>query len=420
MSWLLLGLSLVGAWLTLTAFRPPRHHLVSVPAWVAGWLTSELPLHHLAVQAAGAAGLVLAGALEAWPGRVGLVLALPSWIGLVVLHRRAGRADEVMEAALVEALGPDYRHRIRPGLLEESEGPVVTWRRLLVPFVTRDPDVEKVRDVVFATDGRLRLRLDVYRPRDGATGRPVLVFVHGGAWVLGDKREQGLPMLLHLAAHGWVCLSVNYRLSPRATFPDQLVDVKRALAWARDHVAGYGGDPRFVVVSGGSAGGHLAALAALTPGDREYQPGFEDADTSVAACVPFYGVYDFTNRDGVGHAGMGRLLARMVMKSSLDEAREDWEKASPMDRVGQQAPPFLVVHGANDTLVPVAEARLFVRRLRAASPSPVAYAELPGAQHAFEVFRSTRAAHAVLAVERFLAWVYSEWLERTEAAVTER
>jgi acetyl esterase/lipase len=107
--------------------------------------------------------------------------------------------------------------------------------------------------------------------------RPVMVYIHGGAWVMGEKREQGKPMMYELVARGWVCVAINYRLSPRATWPAHIVDAKKAVAWVKAHIAEYGGDPSFVAVSGGSAGGHLCALLALTPGDPAFQPGFEEA-----------------------------------------------------------------------------------------------------------------------------------------------
>src|SRR5262249_54129606 len=152
-------------------------------------------------------------------------------------------------------------------------------------------------------------RLDVYRHRDGRTRCPVLMQIHGGAWIVGSKNEQGLPLMLQLASRGWVCVSVDYRLSPRATFPDPLLDLKQALRWIREHIAEYGGDPEFVVVTGGSAGGHLCSLVALTANEPEYQPGFEQVDTSVKACVAFYGVYDFTDRFGhYRNPGLARLL----------------------------------------------------------------------------------------------------------------
>ncbi|MBL7660064.1 alpha/beta hydrolase, partial [Escherichia coli] len=93
---------------------------------------------------------------------------------------------------------------------------------------------------------------------------------------------------------GWICVAINYRHSPRNTWPDHILDVKRALAWVKAHISEYGGDPDFIAITGGSAGGHLSSLAALTPNDPRFQPGFEEADTRVQAAVPFYGVYDFT------------------------------------------------------------------------------------------------------------------------------
>jgi acetyl esterase/lipase len=211
-----------------------------------------------------------------------------------------------------------------------------------------------------------------------------------------------------MASLGWVCVSINYRLSPRSAFPDHLVDVKRAIAWVREHADDYGIDPDFVAISGGSAGGHLTALAALTPGDPRYQPGFETADTSVQVAVPFYGVYDFTNRNGAAPADMDRiLLRRLVMKADLDEARDAYEAASPLDQVRADAPPFLVIHGDRDVLAPVQDARDFVARLRAVSRQPVYYLELRGAQHAFETFASIRSNAVVEAAVRFLDAVWA-------------
>jgi acetyl esterase/lipase len=201
-----------------------------------------------------------------------------------------------------------------------------------------------------------------------------------------------------------VTVTINSRLSPRATWPDHLVDCKRALAWVRDHIAEYGGDPGFIAVSGGSAGGHLCSMVALTPGDPAFQPGFEDAPTSVDACVPFYGVYDMTAGRGTDHVdkGLMNILERRVFKRRYDDDPRPFEEASPLRRVNGDAPPFFVVHGTHDTLVPVAEARRFVAALRAVSTAPVLYAELPYTQHAFDVLPSVRSAHAVAAVVRFL------------------
>src|SRR4029079_14271863 len=134
------------------------------------------------------------------------------------------------------------------------------------------------------------LLLDVYLPDEpeSATLRPAIVQVHGGGGVTGSATEQGIPLLNHLARHGWVGFNIDYRLSPRATFPDHVVDVKRAIAWVRAHADEWGVDPSFIAVAGASAVAHLASLAALTPNHAEWQPGFEEADTTVQACISYY------------------------------------------------------------------------------------------------------------------------------------
>lgn len=417
--WLFLAVSLVGAWFTANAFRPvapgSRRAVVS---FFAGWLTSELALHHLAWQALFTLLFVGAGALRGWPGWVGLGITLLSWMGLVRCWRGARSAEAVVEQALTEGLGAEYRATILPAVAEHF-APRIDWRPIMLPFPMRHPEVERVRDVEYGRHGNHSLRLDVYRHRDCPAGAPTLLQIHGGAWVVGSKNEQGIPLMLHLAARGWVCVAANYRLSPRATFPDHLVDVKRAIAWIRAHGAEYGSNPDFVAVTGGSAGGHLAALAALTANDPEYQPGFEAVDTALRACVAFYGVYDFTDRHELWRRpGLRRLLERHVMKAPFESARDAFDRASPMSRVRADAPPFLIVHGDCDSLVPVEEARRFARMLRAVSESPVVYAEIPGAQHAFELFPSLRSTFVIHGVERFLAAVYSGYLAAGGTAAT--
>lgn len=406
-SWAFLLVSLWGAWFTWNAYRPIyRPAPLATISFFAGWLTSELAMHHLAWQLAATFVFAWAGAFEEWPGRIGLAITVASWAALYRCQSRAREAAEVMEEALVSALGPDYRREGPAGI--EKWDPIIEWRKLAMPFRMRHPEVTRVRNVEYAQVDGTRLHLDVYHRRDRPVGCPVLLQIHGGAWILGSKDEQALPLMYHLASHGWVCVSINYRLSPRATFPDPIVDVKRAIAWIRAHAAEYGADPGFLVVTGGSAGGHLAALAALTANDPEYQPGFEDADTHVDACVAFYGVYDFTDSQGhYRNRGLARLLERQVMKVPLASAREAYERASPLARITEQAPPFLVIHGDRDTLVPVEEARHFVAQLRARTRSPVAYAEIPGAQHAFEIFPSIRTAIVVHGVERFVTVLHA-------------
>jgi acetyl esterase/lipase len=150
-------------------------------------------------------------------------------------------------------------------------------------------------------------------------------------------------------------------------------------------------------------------MVGLTANDPEYQPGFEAVDTSVRAMVPFYGIYDFRDRFGIRAKNdpLRKGLERYVLKKSRDDALDDFDRASPMAHLRADAPPALVIHGTLDTLAPVQEAREFVRMLRDVSRSPVAYVELRGAHHAFEIFHSIRTLHTVAGVERFLGWVLS-------------
>jgi acetyl esterase/lipase len=202
-------------------------------------------------------------------------------------------------------------------------------------------------------------------------------------------------------------VSANYPLAPRSLWPAHIVALKRALAWIREHGPEYGADPSFVAVTGGSAGGHLAALLALSAGDATLQPGFEDADTTIQACVPHYGAYDFAAETGT-RATKERLrwVAKRVVGKDPVADIDVFRAASPHSRVSADAPPFFVIHGHDDSLIPVPEARAFVDALRAVSRNPVVYAELAGAQHAFDVFPSIRSAHVVRGVERFLEWTY--------------
>ncbi len=417
-SWAFLAVSLVGAAFTLNAWFPRlRRSLLIVPSFFAGWLTSELAAHHIVWQVVATLAFAFSGALGAWPGWLGLGISVVSWGALGMLIAQAHATDAQVEAALIDGLGAGYSDPFPPELRERLALPFPRGR-LLAPFRLHDPErVRRTRNIEYVPGGGHRNQLDVYAPQRGTRGAPVLLQIHGGAWMIGNKREQALPLMNHLAANGWVCVSTNYRLSPRATFPDHLIDVKRALHWVREHIEEFGGDPDFVVTTGGSAGGHLSSLLALTAHDPEYQPGFEAADTSVQACVPFYGVYDFTNR--LGHPidkGFETFLADRIMKRPIDQDRGAYERASPSFRTHGDAPPFYVVHGTHDSLAPVADAREFARLLRESSRSPVVYAELRGAQHAFEIFHSPRTAHVVRSVDRFLAAIHCAYRSRRAAA----
>ena len=411
MPYAFLAVSLLGALGVVNAYHPVRREPLSVVSFFAGWLVGELAVQNIVWEVAATVVFGLLGAFTAWPGYLGLAVAVAGWAGLVGLAVSGQRAGRVVAAALREATGDPLP--IAGGTPKPEWG---RWWRTARALPLRSRATNLVKDVDYWGDGIRRHRLDVVGPGGAVSGAPVMVYVHGGAWVIGDKREQGKPMLYELVARGWVCVTINYRLSPKATWPDHIVDCKRAIAWVREHIAEYGGDPSFIAMSGGSAGGQLCALAALTAGDPAWQPGFESADTSIDACVPMYGVMDMTGESpGSGDYGPGlrKLLERRVMKAALAEQPELFTRASPTVRVHPGAPPFFVLHGTNDTLVPVEVAREFVAALRQVSSAPVAYAELPLAQHAFDVLASLRCQATTGGVVAFLDAVRARRLTGT-------
>ena len=397
--------SIVGAALTaLSLFPGPRRGFLPSLFFASGMLIGDIAPWHIAWQVLATLAFAAAGAFDAWPGWAGLVVTLASWVGLAVAIARAKQSAAPIEAALAETLGADYRSAIPPDLLAVigADRAASAWQN---PFRRRMRGVERIRDVSYGPAGERNL-LDVVRPVERAERRPTLMYIHGGAWTMGRKDEQGLPLMLRLASLGWVCITPNYRLGPHATFPDQLIDVKRALAWIREHGAEYGADPDFVVVTGGSAGGHLSALLALTANRPEYQPGFEQVDTRVNAAVPLYGAYDLLDRNRVRpDTAQIEFLKKRVLKCAPDEDRALWEAFSPFSQVHRDAPPFFVLHGRNDSLLFFEDARYFVEALRKTSAQHVVYAEIPHAQHAFELMHSVRASAVVDAVVRYVEYI---------------
>jgi len=368
--------------------------------WVAGWLSTEFPPHVLT-------GHALSRVAHPAVGRVATTWA-------------AQRADQALTAALEDAFGPDFRDQVSHPTCRRSQR---TPRDGL--FHRPGPHrryAAQTSDISYGPGGTEHL-LDIWRGPDVAPGSraPVLIQVPGGAWTVGDKRVQAYTLMSRMAELGWICVSINYSKSPRCTFPAHLIDVKRAIAWVRENIADYGGDPDFIAMTGGSAGGHLASLAALTPNDPRFQPGFELADTAVQAVAPYYGVYDFVDADNM-HDLMLPFLEQFVMKARYASAPERFEAASPISYVHPDAPPFFVLHGEKDEVVPCGQARSFCAALRAAGAPTVGYAELANAHHAFDITPTLRSRLAADAVADFFGVVYgrrsSSLLDSLPLAVT--
>lgn len=336
-------------------FRPRRTSPFTVP-FAVGWWMNELPFIGLWWLVAGTLGTLLNPQWGFWwaltAGCTALVTMMLGWI-----LGRAGTTRRTLSTALQDIYGPRGAvPRTRPGW----------WRIVLLPIVSWRPDVRRIRNRRYGP-ARIGHLLDVYVPRHGASvaPAPVLIYFHGGGLGgrgLGDKALFAHAMLYRFAARGWICISANYRMYG-VRYADQIDDANDALTWARAHAAEFGGDPEALFVAGGSSGANLAVAAALT-------------GAQVRGVVGLYGYY--------GAVGVAAGVTTLRQgETSVD------------------APPFLIVHGAQDALVRREDARALAERLRAVSRSPVTYAELPGANHCFDFFPSLRLASVSDAVQRF-------------------
>jgi acetyl esterase/lipase len=319
-----------------------------------------------------------------WAGLAGLLLMGVGASGFLLALLRSLRGRAAIVAGVWEVLGEEVGlPRIRPSSLLRASPALESGLELTTHS--------------YGPHGRHRVdRVTAV----GFTGpAPVLIHIHGGGWWRGHKSQQARPLLRHMARSGWVVLAATYRLSPEATFPDHLHDVERLIAWAKANADGLGIDAGFVAITGGSAGGHLAALAGLANGEARVQ-----------LAVPFYGVHDMLASDGV--SAKWPYLVTQIMKSDPVVNREAWLAASPIHRATADRPPFLVVHGSGDSLIDAGESRLLVRRLREAGGPPVGYIEVPWAHHGFDFFASIRAQRLAGAVGVVLDRLYERQKQR--------
>lgn len=313
-------------------------------------------------------------------GKIAFGLALLVVGGLVVIIYWGLQSAAAVSRTLDDGLGEGWQTFL-PAETKKQSQKKFTAKALLGPFFNRRYDVQRTVNIRYGDAGERNL-LDVYLSRTHPNGGPVLIHLHGGSFVSGRKNTQSLPLLYELASRGWVCISANYRLGSEGTFPNHLIDVKKVIAWVREHVEEYGADPSNLFLAGNSSGAHIAAMAALTPNDPRFQPGFEDVDTTITAVICQGGYY-------------GSIAKKIAAPSS------------PMAYIDKNAPPFFIVHGDRDRIVPVEQARGFVKQLREKTSSPVVYVELPHATHTFDLFHSLRTQAVFHGVQAFATWVMS-------------
>ena len=373
----LITAGLVALGMAAALWPPFRSWPVGLATWVVSAIPNESPFLALYWMLAATLLAVSQGDLHGPPAWVALGLAAVTFVGTPVLVRRSLRAAPAIEQAFDRGLGPDWR---LAGAVESIARNLPWGRILFAPVPLFHRGVTRRSNLSYGDAGR-RNRLDLYRRRDGGSGGPVLIHLHGGGFSFAPGRRSfyARRMLFRLAGQGWVCISATYRLQPASTFPDELIDVKKVIAWARAWTGEHGGDPDRIVLAGSSYGARLATLAGFTTNDPAFQPGFEQADTSVAAVVGLYGYYGAS----ASH--------RQPLPSS------------PFDYAERGSVPLLIVHGDHDTFTSAKRARALAEQARKASANPVVYVELPGAQHSFDLLTSIRFEAVIDGIEAFAA-----------------
>jgi acetyl esterase/lipase len=235
-------------------------------------------------------------------------------------------------------------------------------------------------DVTYCKPNGLELKMDAYLPLilDNEPA-PAILYAHGGGWTDGDKSEASVGAS-QLAAMGYMVASINYRLAPQHKWPAQIEDVKCAVRHLRANAATYRIDPNRIGVIGGSAGGHLAALAGLTgPGAGfEGNGGYPEQSSQVQVVVDIFGPTDFATMDLQPH----RASVEQLLGLPLEQAADALKRASPITYVRGDAPPFFILHGDKDDLVPLSQSQELYDRLRAAG-TPADLLVVKNAGHRF-------------------------------------
>lgn len=412
MIFVLLFFTLISVLLTHNVLRPLyRHPKWIVPSFLLGWLAGELALHVVAFQLFVIFIMAWAGVISGFWGATALVVCVISWMTLAYHYYSGYKAKILMDSIVIP-------HRDADDVCAWGRHAELDSNRLIFPFSSwKDEQVELLKDIVYHEVDGFRLKLDIRRSRELALehASPVLFHIHGGAWThgYGSKKEQGIPLMTEMAKRGWVCVSIDYRLSPKATFPEHIIDCKKALVWVKENIAEYGGNPDFIVTTGGSAGGHLCSLLSLSANLPDLQPEFEDQDTSVQGCVPFYGIYDLLDAEKLQQSpGLEIVLRKTIIKQRKAENEDLYRLMSPITHINSDAPPFLVIHGDKDSLTSLGEAQYFASELDGISKQTVEFAEIPGAQHGFDVFSSLRSDYVMLGVAERLGQWHRDFLKK--------
>jgi acetyl esterase/lipase len=271
------------------------------------------------------------------------------------------------------------------------------------PRVPRTP-IERQYDLTYADYGPEKLQLDLARPKNGGPF-PCVVCLHGGAWKMGSRKDlsepfgevsfgiPGASLIEVLADRGFAAVSISYRLAPRAKFPAQIMDAKTAIRFLRANAAGLKIDPQRIGALGFSAGGHLAALLGTAHNVPEFEGTLYPEHSSRVRCVvDFFGPTDlslYCRTPGIEAAFFRPLLGALFRENPAI-----YKQASPLYHITRDTPPFLLIHGTADLIVPVLHSELFHEKLRAMGVSSELL-PMPGKGHGWfgeDAVKATEAA----------------------------
>jgi acetyl esterase/lipase len=250
--------------------------------------------------------------------------------------------------------------------------------------------IELHRDLLFGTAAGTALQLDLARPQAGPGPFPAVVFLFGGGWRGGDRRQMR-HFIEGMARLGYVGVAPDYRLVPGARFPAQVEDARAAIRWLRVHAAEYGVRADRIGVVGFSAGGHLAAMLGLT-GAQDFD-GPAEPSSRVQAVVSFFGPTDFSTRDWP--ADLERDVIVPFLGGTRAERPDAYRKASPIVHASAEAPPFLFFHGTDDRVVPIDQSKRLADRLRRLGV-PARVVAFDGEGHSFSDATNQKAMQQML------------------------
>lgn len=237
--------------------------------------------------------------------------------------------------------------------------------------------MKTLKDICYKKVDGIALHLDLYLPTDPMYSSPLIMWIHGGGWEEGDRKT---PMLLWMVAQGYALASIDYRLSGQACFPSQIIDCKDALVYLRTHAEEYNIDPKRIAVAGDSAGGHLAALMGTSAGHADWEP--EGADCSVQAVVDFYGPTAL-GRNWPNSVKPGSCESKLLgVPVATPQGMARAACASPLTYIDGTEPPFLIIHGDADDVVPF-EQSVYLRNALEAVGAPVALHRVWQGGHGF-------------------------------------